>query len=502
MRIASSIVSAAAGGVVGLAAWVHAGGPPAIVIGAPAAGAGLATWGIAARRPVERARSVTIAVAAGAAVAAAVVVIAIGRPAASERDGVLAGVAGALVGAATFASLERRRRLTPGGAPSSRDAVDAVATRMTRAIPVDELLQQVVDVLRQTPQRRDVELWRERDGVLVLSNCAPLVDRDPVVLGDTIATGSDRTSVNGGAWLRTWFPQLASDVDDTGLERVAPLTTHGELLGLIVLRRSPDDPPFGPAEDDRLARVQRPLAIALNQARLYEALEASVDELHRRNDELQASRARLVSVADAERRRLERDLHDGAQAQLTALGVKLQLARAFAARDPDRTSELLTALEDDVAAASDELRRLSHGIVPPLLVTDGLGDALRVAASRSPVEVTVEAVPHRRFPAPIEAAVYFCITEALQNVAKHGGPGARATVRLVLESDRLTFEVVDDGTGASGPVHGTGQGVVNMTDRIGALGGTIEVGPAKGVGFRVRGQIPFDGGPTAEDSAR
>src|SRR5690606_5761392 len=108
-------------------------------------------------------------------------------------------------------------------------------------------------------------LWRVRDGVLAMSHCAPLVDRDPIPIHDPVATGSDRTSVNGGAWLRTWFPQLAADGDDSSLERVAPLNVHGELLGLIVLRRSADDPAFGTADDDRLARIQRPVAIALNQ---------------------------------------------------------------------------------------------------------------------------------------------------------------------------------------------------------------------------------------------
>jgi signal transduction histidine kinase len=298
---------------------------------------------------------------------------------------------------------------------------------------------------------------------------------------------------------------------------------HGEVLGLVVLRREPHDAPFGPGDDDRLGRIQRPVSIALDQARLHDALEASVDELHQRNDELQASRARLVSAADAERRRLERDLHDGAQSQLTALRVQLQLARTLAARDPGRTSELLAALEADLGAAADELRRLSHGIVPPLLVTDGLGDALRVAASRSPVEVTVASWHQRRFAPEIEAAVYFCVSEALQNVAKHAGAGAHTTVRLSHTAEDLTFEVVDDGAGSNGagsngagsngvgsngvgardPRSNSGHGVVNMADRVGALGGTLHVGHEDAGGFVVRGQIPLAASPPdADDSVR
>jgi signal transduction histidine kinase len=514
MRTASSvIVWVGAAAVAGAATWLVFGGSWILLVAVPAVAAAAAALLVGGRRAAERSRSLAVAGAAGCVAASTVVLITLGRPTGGERAGAIAGIVAGVVGSVVALRVVQRGPIGSATAPGQRDALDTVATRMTQALPVEELLQQVVDALRHAPHHRAVELWRVRDDVLTLAHCAPLVDRAPVVLRDPVVTSSDRSGVNGGAWLRTWFPELTSDGENSGLDRVAPLVVHGEVLGLIVLRRTPSESPFGPDDDERLGRIQRPVAIVLDQARLHEALEASVDELHQRNDELQASRARLVTAADAERRRLERDLHDGAQSQLTALRVQLQLARALAERDPGRTSELLAALEADLGAAADELRRLSHGIVPPLLVTDGLGDALRVAASRSPVEVTVESWHPRRFPSEIEAAVYFCVSEALQNVARHAGPGARTTVRLSHTAGHLTFEVIDDGAGSngtgssgrgsSGRTSTSGQGVVNMADRVGALGGTLSVGGVDRGGFVVRGQIPLAGStPEPDDSVR
>jgi signal transduction histidine kinase len=514
MRTAASVtVWASAAAIAGVAASILIGGPPLLVVAVPALAAAAAGLLGRGRRAAERSCAAAVAGAAGCLAATAVVLITLGRPTGAERAGAIAGITAGAVGSVVAARVLRRGPVVAGALPGQRDALDTVAARVTQALPVDELLQQVVDALRHAPHHRAVELWRTHDDVLALAHCAPLVDRAPVVLRDPVVTSSDRSSVNGGAWLRTWFPELASEGSDSGLDRVAPLVAHGEVLGLIVLRREAHDAPFGPGDDDRLGRIQRPVSIALDQARLHDALEASVDELHHRNDELQASRARLVSAADAERRRLERDLHDGAQSQLTALRVQIQLARTLAARDPARTSELLAALEADLGAAADELRRLSHGIVPPLLVTDGLGDALRVAASRSPVDVTVASWHPRRFASEIEAAVYFCVSEALQNVAKHAGPGARTTVRLSHTPEHLTFEVLDDGAGSNGAGSNgagsngagssPGHGVVNMADRVGALGGTLRVGSGGEGGFVVRGQIPLAASlPEADDSVR
>ena len=258
----------------------------------------------------------------------------------------------------------------------------------------------------------------------------------------------------------------------------------------------PGTPPFDPIDDEALTRVQHPLAAALQHARLDAELEATIDELRGRNTELQRSRARLVAVADAERRRLERDLHDGAQSHLTALEVKLQLAKALVDRTPERAGELIGALEDDVAGAVEELRSLSHGIVPSLLLTGGLRDALAGAASRASVPVTVDDIAATRFRPEVEAAVYFCCLEALQNVAKHAGRGAAARVTVSSDGHSLRFVVADDGVGVNGTdpdrrLPGGGQGLLNMADRIGALGGSVTLRSGPDGGAEVIGQVPL-----------
>lgn len=454
---------------------------------------------------------------------------------------------GALIGAAVSARGTGRR--APG--TSLDGALEAVAGRMERPVQLDELLQQAVDALRAAPARRAIELWQVRDDALVLTHRSPLVDRAPITLDRVAASVAGTVGTVGDAWLRTWIPQLAGpiaaagrDAHDDGARdatasaragreiggrsddgptgdatRVAPLAAHGELVGMIVLRRGADDARFGADDDRRLGQIQRPLAAALNQARLTAALQATVTELRQRNIELQASRARLVSAAEHERRRLERDLHDGAQAQLNALQMRLQFVRRVAAESPEQVDALLAATAGELAVAIAELRRLAHGLVPALLVTGGLGEALREAASRTGVDVQVTVADVGRFPAAIEAAVYYCCVEALQNVAKHAGPDATALVEVVRRDGLLVFTVSDDGCGfgpsdAAGcltsettgmyATRGTnaGQGLLNITDRIGALGGTVEVTATPGDGTVVHGQVPIttgDGERTAGD---
>lgn len=423
---------------------------------------------------------------------AAAVVFMTGRPdAGAIDDAVLGGVA---TGAAFAAwRLVRARRVVPDRRADD-DHLDAVLSRLVQPVPVDEVLQQTVDALRGAPGRRAVELWQVQGDALVLTHRRPLVDRAPVDLPAEARSVFAAAGIVGDTWLRTWAPELAAEVDhdDTDRTRALPLATHGELAGLVVLRRDPGDAPFDERDATRLGRLRRPVAAALNQTRLLAALETSVAELQMRNEELQASRARLVTVADTERRRIERDLHDGAQARLTALSVRLQLARRIARDDPSRIDGVLEEIEADLVDTTAELRRLAHGIVSPLLMTGGLGDAVRGLASRLPVDVQVDAPKMTRMQPEIEAAVYHCCVEALQNTIKHAGNGASATVGLRHEDGVLRFWIDDDGPGPwPTPDPEGGQGLVNMADRIGALGGTITFGiGADGTGARVSGQVP------------
>ena len=207
--------------------------------------------------------------------------------------------------------------------------------------------------------------------------------------------------------------------------------------------------------------------------------------------ELAASRARIVTVGDAERRKVERDLHDGAQQHLVALRMQVELARELAERDPEvaaRLADVGYRLEDVLR----ELRDLAQGVHPPLLQEFGLRAALDPVAQRStpPAALSVDGIA--RYREAVETAVYFCCLEGLQNVGKHAGPGAHADVRLSEEAGELRFEIVDDGVGCDVEfARSAGAGFTNMRERLAAVGGTLTIESAAGHGTQVRGRIPL-----------
>ena len=239
----------------------------------------------------------------------------------------------------------------------------------------------------------------------------------------------------------------------------------------------------------RLLEAER-AQLAAHNAQLGSELAASVEQLRRQAAELQASRTRIVAAADCERRRIERNLHDGSQQRLTALAIKLSLACELAESHDDQVREILAELRTDVREAAAELRCLAHGIYPPVLVESGLPAALSAIARRSTLPITVHATALGRYPAEIEAAVYFCCLEAIQNACKHAGDRARLDVRVWADGAALAFEVSDDGQGFSPSHRGLGAGFVNMQDRLGALGGSLRVESAPGQGTRVSGTVP------------
>jgi signal transduction histidine kinase len=214
---------------------------------------------------------------------------------------------------------------------------------------------------------------------------------------------------------------------------------------------------------------------------LSEALEAS-------RRELRESRSRIQSAADTERRRIERDLHDGAQQRLVRLRIKLELARETVDRQGALDSEVLQTLGDDVVAIIDEIRSLARGVYPHLLDDGGPAEALRSVARHSAVRVTVVAQDLPRYAAEVEAAIYFCCLEALQNVSKHA-TGAR-NVAIALAPSPLRFEIRDDGPGFDVDGCRRGAGLDNMQDRMAAVGGKLEISSARGHGTTVEGRIP------------
>ena len=239
----------------------------------------------------------------------------------------------------------------------------------------------------------------------------------------------------------------------------------------------------------RLLEARR-AELADHNAKLSSALAASVEQSRRQAAELQASRTRIVAAADCERRRIERDLHDGAQQRLTALAIKLNLACELAESHDDQVREVLAELCADAREAAAELRCLAHGIYPPVLVESGLPAALSAVARRSTLPITVHATPLGRYPAEIEAAVYFCCLEAIQNAGKHAGDRARLDVRVWADGAALAFDVRDDGQGFQSSQRSLGAGFVNMQDRLCALGGSLRVESAPGQGTRVSGTVP------------
>jgi signal transduction histidine kinase len=434
-----------------------------------------------------------------------VIVLGLGRPPTDdERTILLLSMVAAAVAAVLYAPARSRlarvsNQIVYGGRHAPDEVLRTFGTRLTRAIPFDELLLQLAESLRKGMALQAAEVWTGSAGHLERVVSVP--ERGParLDLGDDEQPVVARARVSGAAWLQVWLPRLLDDRGGANV-RMAPITHGGELLGFIVAERPADAERFSDADESVLAELARQVGLALHNLQLDSALQESLRQLERRAEELRASRARVVAAADAERRKIERNLHDGAQQHLVALAVTVRLAQQLAATDPAQARELLEQLGHDLQEAVQELRDLAHGIYPPVLMDRGLLAALESAASRAslPVEIVTEGEVGR-FPQEVEAAVYFCCLEALQNAGKHAGEAAAATVSIRRAAsadgqDALKFTVADDGAGFDpAGAAGRGHGFVNMGDRLGAIGGTIEVDSAPGQGTRVSGTVPLDG---------
>jgi PAS domain S-box-containing protein len=221
---------------------------------------------------------------------------------------------------------------------------------------------------------------------------------------------------------------------------------------------------------------------------LFTAFVRDITERKRTDEELRRSRARIVNAGDEARRRLERNLHDGAQQRLVSLSLSLRLARSLSQRDPAAAEEILESAGQELSQALEELRELARGIHPAILTDRGLGPALEALATRAPLPVELEEVPDQPLPAPIEAAAYYVVAEALTNVAKYAN-AKRATVRVMRAGGQATIEVSDDGVGGADPLSGTG--LRGLADRVEALDGTLAV-RSNGAGTRVSAVIPCE----------
>jgi signal transduction histidine kinase len=381
-------------------------------------------------------------------------------------------------------------RFVYGTREAPGEALRTFGSRMTRAVAMDELLLQLAESLRKSMRLDCAEIYTGAGDVLERAVSVPDAGGRSVVLTDRERPVVARAGVSGSAWASVWLPSLLDGREQAQL-RVAPISHAGELLGLIVVERAARADAFTEEDDRVLTELARQAGLAFHNSRLDSALQTTLDALRKQADELRESRARIVASGDAERRRVERDLHDGAQQHLVALAINLRLTRDIVTEDPDGADEMLGQLADDVQLTIKELRELAHGIYPPLLADNGLGDALRAAASRSPLKVLVTVADDiGRYPAEVEAAIYFSCLEALQNAAKHA-PDATVQLRLWTESGGLLFSVTDDGPGFDPAAARRGHGFVNMADRLGAIGGTVRWDSRPGHGAAISGSVPL-----------
>ena len=313
----------------------------------------------------------------------------------------------------------------------------------------------------------------------------------------------------GAEWTQVWLlvggePQLAAiwPVDAPGATRGPPGTRQvdgcreepirlaGETLGVLRLQEA-EGQPLTPVEMRLFAALAAQAGPVVHGLQLRAELTNRVVELSRRAVELRQSRERIVDAHDAERRRLERDIHDGAQQHLVALTVNLRVAETIGrSSTPERAR---SAIADRIAATDDAIEtlvNLSRGIYPGILTEAGVGPALGSAASTSPVPVDVrDRTGGIRLSSETEAAVYFCCLEAVQNAAKHAAADG-VVIEIEHRGDRVTFAVEDDGRGFDPAAVSTGSGLANMRDRIDSVGGRVEVGPGSTGGTRVAGWVP------------
>jgi signal transduction histidine kinase len=369
-------------------------------------------------------------------------------------------IAAAVSVAVLFQPLRRRaqtvaNRLVYGDRATPYQVLSEFADAMARILPLEEQLDRVVTLLASGTGADAVDVWMRVGARLRAVAVWPAGSAVPDAVDDD-ERFPDATAT---------FPVLQGD----------------ELLGVIVLRK-PRNEPLSATESSLADHVASQAGLVLRNVGLTAELRLTIDELR-------ASRRRLVEAQDSERRKIERNLHDGAQQQLVALGVQLSLLERIAQGTPGAkpVGAAMPSLQQALQSALDDLRDLARGIYPPLLADRGLSAALEAQARKAAVPTTVEADGVGRYDQQVEATVYFCTLEALQNVAKYAG-ATTAVVRLAHADGSLSFEIADDGRGFD-PAAASGSGLQGMADRLDAIGGTFAVESSRGGGTVVRGSI-------------
>ena len=347
-------------------------------------------------------------------------------------------------------------RLVYGKRATPYEALSEFAGRMGGTYAADDILPQMARVLAEGTGADRAVVW-VKDGAELTAGASWPVDAEPP---QRMPLAAAATAIPGG-------------------ERVTRVEYQGETLGALSVSKRGE--PFTPVEDSLISHLGAQAGLVLHNIGLTEQLRARLAELR-------ASRLRIVTAADDQRRRIERDIHDGAQQQLLAIGAKLALTESVAGQDTERERALVAQLKAETSGALETLRELARGIYPPLLADQGLAAAVSAQAGKAPGPVEVDADGVGRYPVELETAIYFCCVEALQNAAKHA-PGSAVRVSLAEDDGQIVFSVTDDGPGFVPATAPAGTGLRNMGDRLAALGGSCQVDSSPGRGTTVTGRI-------------
>ena len=406
-------------------------------------------------------RTVIVAIMAAAITTLYVAVVVavpafIGRTDGAQGFDVLPLAAAALV-AIAFDPLRRgaRRvadRIVYGERATPYEVLTGFGERVGETYASDDVMPRMAQVLAQGIGAEDVAVWLRVGGQLQRVATWPAPTRD------TVAT----------------YPILGDALPLFERAESFEVRHQGDLLGALTVTMPPNDP-MDPAKEKLVGDLAAQAGLVLRNVGLIE--------------ELRASRQRLVAAQDDERRKLERNLHDGAQQQLVALAVQLKLARTLIDRDPAKAGALIDTLQVSASDALDDLRDLARGIYPPLLADKGLVAALESQVRRAAIPTTVDGDGVGRYARDVESAVYFCSLEAMNNIAKYAAAD-RAELFLREVDGWLEFAVTDDGDGFDTANGGTGTGLQGMADRLNAVGGSLRVTSEPGAGTTVSGRVP------------
>jgi signal transduction histidine kinase len=349
-------------------------------------------------------------------------------------------------------------RVVFGGRSTPYEVLTEFSGRVGETYSSEDVLPRMAQVVGEATRARASRVWlrvgRELHEAAIWPAGSPVVG--------TLATSGDRV------------PEVPG-------EEVFEVRHQGELLGALSVQPAPNDP-MTPTKERIVQDLASQAGFVLRNVGLIE--------------ELRASRQRLVAAQDEERRRLERNIHDGAQQQLVALTVKLRLLEQIAQRDPARSADMASQLQAETTQALEDLRDLARGIYPPLLADQGLPAALEAQARKSSLPVAIDAGEIGRLSQDVEAAIYFSCLEAMQNVAKYA-EASNVTISLDRTDGLLSFTVVDDGVGFDPDASTRGTGLQGIADRLEAIGGRLEVRSSPGHGTSLAGSIPLTQGARA-----